>query len=94
MIEIPFTQYLRPDGRKVDVSIEVSDEVGTKAHAIIAAGYRFECEILTTGQVSVTITDDEADHAIEIVMNGPDIPVTVERLIMNFVIPTVEAKLL
>ena len=82
--EIPFTQYMRPDGRRVEISIERPEEICKKAEAIINAGYCFEIEVLTTGLVSMTISDDEADHDMEIVDNGPGVPVAVDRMINRF----------
>lgn len=84
MRPVPFTQYLRPNGRRTAVSIDMPNEIARQAAAIIAAGYRFECEELTTGQVSLTIADDDMDYAIEVVMNGPGVPEAVARLIGRF----------
>lgn len=82
---IPFTQYLRPDGERRSVSIDRPEEIERKALAIIQAGYVFECEELTTGYASLTITDPaEGDMAIEVVPNGPAVPDAVDRLIQNF----------
>ena len=68
---IPFTQYMTPNGRKEPVEINRSEEVEAKAHQIIASGFRFEIEILRTGQISMTITNDEdGDVAIEIASNN------------------------
>lgn len=80
---IPFTQYLFPNGRKVKVSIERPLEIATKAADIIASGKRFECEMLTTGDVSLTIADDDGDQDIEVVPNGPDVPAAVDRLVLR-----------
>jgi hypothetical protein len=51
---IPFTQYLRPYGAQRDVFIDMPPDVEAKAQALIAQGYRFDIEILTTGMVSMT----------------------------------------
>ena len=51
-MSIPFTQYLRPDGRKRAVEIDMSKEVEDLAKRFIAAGGRYECEELTTGHAS------------------------------------------
>lgn len=83
--EINFTQYLRPDGRAVPVRIARPVEIAAKAEAIIARGFRFECEQLSSGDVSLTITDpDEGDMDIEVVPNGPEVPAAVDRLIERF----------
>lgn len=80
---IPFTQYLLPDGKLENTGFVASDEVEAKALAVIQAGYRFECEILRTDQVSLTVFDkkEEVDVEIEIVENGPGVPLAVARLV-------------
>lgn len=83
---IPFTQYLRPDGRKQSVSIERPADIETRAQAIIDAGYSFECEELNTNPPRVSFTvasprEDEGDIAIKICVNGPDVPKTVDLLV-------------
>lgn len=56
MFEIPFTQYLRPNGRAVPVRWEcTSHEQEIKARALIDAGARFEVEQLQTGEASLTV---------------------------------------
>jgi len=85
---IPFTQYLRPNGRTTSVSIQRPDDVTTKAFALIGAGYRFEIEELVTGHVSMTVEypdhhelSGEAPLVHHLCMNGPDVPETVDTLI-------------
>lgn len=85
MGHIPFTQFILPDGHEKTVWIDRPEEIREKACAIMARGLRFECEILTTGDCSFTITDPEkGDLAIETCKNGPDVPGTVDRLISKF----------
>lgn len=83
---IPFTQFLRPDGRRRAVTIERPQDIEAKANKIIAAGYEFQCEELSTGQCSFTIFDphDEEDVAIEVCENGPHVPFAVDRLVSSF----------
>lgn len=82
---VPFTQYLRPHGERRDVFIEISPDIAAKAHAIIARGLVFECEELSSGEVSLTITDpEEGDLDIRVVPNGPGVREAVEDLIRNF----------
>ncbi len=86
MPEIPITQYKYPNGRKVLMDVDRPTEVWAKAMALIAQGFRFEAEVLqTTGEVSLTIADDEEDHAIVICSNGPEVLIAIDRLIMNFI---------
>ncbi len=81
---VEFTQYLLPDGKKRPTHIRVSNAAWKKAGEIVALGFCFECEILQTGQVSLTIADADGDHAIKICPNGPGVRETVERLILDF----------
>ena len=82
---IPFTQYMMPDGRRVPVTIERPAEVAALAQQFIDAGGRFECEMLSTGEISLTavgeIDGEEQDIAIELCGNGPDVPLAVDRLV-------------
>lgn len=86
---IEFTQYLLPDGRRTTSEIERGAEVEAKAREIIDAGYRFECEVLRTGHVSLTIADprEEEDVAIVVVPNGPGIGEAVDKLVSEFRMP-------
>lgn len=83
--EIPFTQYLLPDGRKRQTSIEVAPEVANKARSIIRCGLSFECELLITGQASFTITDpEEGDVDIRVIPNGPGVREAIEEMVRDF----------
>ncbi len=75
MRNIPFTQYLRPDGRRQEISIQVSDELGDLADGVLSDDrYAFEAEVLTDGSVSITCADqqEQEDIAISICPNAPD----------------------
>jgi predicted hotdog family 3-hydroxylacyl-ACP dehydratase len=84
-VTIPFTQFLRPDGRRRAVEFAGSAEIEAMAQAFIARGGWFECEELNTGQASLTacalVDDEPQDVAGQIVMNGPEVPAAVERLV-------------
>jgi hypothetical protein len=86
-MSIPFTQYLLPNGERRETSIERPSDIEAKAQAIIDAGFRFECEMLTTGAISLTISSGEDDVAMEVCTNGPAVLVAVDRLVTKFVIP-------
>lgn len=81
--EIPFTQYLMPDGRTREMLVAVPDHVYLQAKELMADGYEFEAEILMTGEVSLTVVDttEEEDIAIQICPNGPGIHGYIEKLI-------------
>jgi hypothetical protein len=87
---IPFTQYLRPDGAKRDVSIERPPEIEALAQRFIASGGRFECEELRTGEASLTAVKYDRDVAIKVVPNGPavlDAVDAVVRLSQDYLAP-------
>jgi hypothetical protein len=84
MPTIHFTQFMRPTGRPVEVSIDRPAPVVALAEHLIQRGYGFECEHLTTGEVSLTIVDEDGDHDIEVVSNGPDVPLAIDRMIERF----------
>lgn len=84
-MSVEFTQYLRPNGRKQLIYIELDEETEDKAEQIIAKGLTFECEVLSDDiTCSFTITDpEEGDLDIELCPNGPRVPDAVKRLIMR-----------
>lgn len=82
---IQFTQFLMPFGTPSPVSIDRPAPIADMADAIVARGYRFECEMLRTHEISLTITNDkEGDVAIEVVPNGPEVPIAIDRMIERF----------
>ncbi len=85
IMSVPFTQYLRPNGRKREISIDLPEEVEALARRFIEGGGWFEVEELTTGHVSLTacaIVDNEPqDIAIRVVPNGPGVAEAVEAII-------------
>lgn len=86
---IPFTQYLRPDGRKRPTSIDMPDEIEALAFSFIEAGGWFEVEELTTGHASLTachiVEGEPQDIAIRVVENGPPVVMAVEELVREAV---------
>lgn len=85
-MEIAFTQYMLPDGRTEPVTIDRPEDIGSMAGKILESGkHRFECEILTTNQVSVTCFDieEEEDIAIEISANGPAVLAAIDKMITD-----------
>ncbi len=85
-MEIAFTQFLMPDGRKRPMIIDRPDDIGEKARQLAVSGCRFEIEMLTTGQISMTVERDRSDGevdvlACEICSNGPPVLIAVDKLI-------------
>lgn len=85
MAKIHFIQYLRPRGQKSHVSIERPDHIAKAADNIVEHGFRFECEVLSNGMASLTISDDFDDYGHELVSaNSPAVPAAVDKLVTNF----------
>lgn len=84
-MSIPFTQYMMPDGRKTYHEVKRPPEIEEMAHRVIADGLRFESEVLSTGEVSITVFDPriEEDVAIEICPNGPEIRAATDKLVKD-----------
>jgi len=78
---ILFTQYLRPDGRRKETEIEMPEEVEKIAQRWIDSGGIFESEVLTTGHASFTAAKNGEDVAIQVCVNGSEVPAAVERLV-------------
>jgi hypothetical protein len=97
-VSIPFTQYLMPDGRKRDELVDRPSEIEALAQRFIAAGGKYECEVLGTGHVSITAChpnfDDEGDIAIKVCSNGPAVLAAVDEVVKNSVTWAQEKKLL
>jgi hypothetical protein len=81
---VTFTQFMRPDGRQVEVLTDMPDEVADLAAALQSRGYLFEIEVLTTGHVNADISDPGDEDRIlgaAFVPNGPDVPGALETMI-------------
>ena len=79
--EAQVMQFMRPDGRRNPTSTMLSDEVLPQYREMQSAGFRFESEVLRTGQVSVAISGDEDDADSEIVANGPKVRDAMEKML-------------
>ena len=72
-MKLPMKQYKMPDGRVGFTSVDIPDELKQKVSEITSHGLIFTCEILTTGNVALYISDEknEEDASCEIAENGP-----------------------
>ena len=88
-MSIPYTQFMLPDGRRVPKTMDRPEPIENRAQDIIEEGFEFQMEILTTGEVSMTIFDPykETDVAIQICDNGPAVPACLDMMIQEFDIP-------
>lgn len=85
-MEIQVTQYLLPDGRTRETSIDVPDSLAPKLKKIARAGLTIEAEILTSTEVSFTLACHKyaADYDILICTNGPGTRENLIKLIERF----------
>lgn len=86
-MSIKFTQYLMPDGRKQEVTIERDANVEQMANELIQLGYKFEIEMLRTGEISMTIehpsNEDGEPLVIRVIPNGPLVPIMVDDMVFE-----------
>jgi len=68
MPEVPFIQYIRPDGRRQPIMMDRPQGLYLKAMRLIEAGFSFTAEELPGGIVSLTCVDPEDEHDIAIVL--------------------------
>lgn len=86
---IAFTQYVLPHGERRALTFEASADVEALAGELVAAGYRFECEILRNGMVNVDCCGPALDGggdqclAMELCMNGPAVVGAVDRMVRS-----------
>ena len=72
-----------PNGRQRCEWIKRSADIEALAQKLIDFGWRFECEMLSTGEISLTIfaIEEEEDVCIEIIPNGLEVLDAVDRLV-------------
>ncbi len=80
------TQFMRPNGRQVEHSLEISDDCKDKYQEIIGCGLRLTAEQLGNGTVSQTIEADDFDFDI-CLTKGSDLDENkkaLEQMILRF----------
>lgn len=76
------TQFLYPNGRKQEITTKLPLEGLPAYEEMTKAGCHFEAEMLSTSEVSVTISNSNEDIAIRVVENGP----SVQRSMMDMLV--------
>lgn len=73
--EAQLTQFMRPNGTSKSVTTTLPIEVEPLYKSMLAAGCRLEAEVLTTDEVSVTVSNvvSEVDIDFSVTQNGPDV---------------------
>ena len=81
-----FTQFLFPDGRQTEVSIDMPPEIEAMARELEAKGCRFEIENNNDMIFMDCLRDDGYELTNQLAINGPAVPVAVERLVRDAVV--------
>lgn len=82
---IEITQYHLPDGRRTTETTTIADSLKDKYELIRKLGLSLTAEVLSTGNVSCTITDNElGDIDISLTKNGPEVQVGIEKMLARF----------
>lgn len=71
---VSVTQFTRPYRRAVEYVCELPYALEAEFRAMEQSGCRFEAEVLTTGEVSITITNEEEDVDIRIIPKSRNAP--------------------
>ena len=82
-VTVPVMQFLRPDGTERAATTKLPAEFADVIAQLHNAGCRFEAEMLTTGEVSITIADMERDLDIEVVPNGPEVQAAMLKILQR-----------
>ena len=92
---IPFTQYIRPNGRQRLVYTKdglYTENVYKKAQEIIDAGFWFEIEELPNEMISMTVTDHDDDWSRRVTYNTANVPINVVEMIEQFNIEEIKSR--
>ena len=85
MTEIPFTQFLRPNGERRQTFIDMPHRIALLARRFIEEGGTYTSEAMRGGMVSLcaefTLEGERQDIVCMVAQNGPGIERAVEQLI-------------
>lgn len=86
MPPIQVEAFIPPDGRRENITVDLDPDTFLKAEKILADGFVFQVEYLSTGEVSWTIAnlEEEEDVAFNIVASHVDATEAVTALIAGF----------
>ena len=72
--EVDVMQFVLPHGQQKPCKTDLPIATQEAYQDMLAHGCRFEAEVLTTGAVSVTISNADEDVDMSITDNGPAVP--------------------
>lgn len=78
------TQYMLPDGRRVPQHIALDASLQPRYDDLRACDCRIAAEVLTTGDVSVTLEHEEGDYNIRVVPNDDSVRRAIEEMLREF----------
>lgn len=84
MNTIEVIQFLRPNGQRQVITTEVSDEAFAKYQELRRLGCEVHAESLTTGEVSMTVSNGHDDIDIFVCQNGPPVIQNLEAMLKRF----------
>jgi len=80
-MSVSFTQYLRPNARTQEITINLAPEIEATAHALQERGCRFTAEVLSTGVCCFCCEFEGEDIAMQLSKNDETVIASVEQLI-------------
>lgn len=85
-MKVHFTQFLRPDGWRRDVSIDRPEDIGRAAQELIDAGCHLDIEELQTRDVSMSVEREDEEGETDVLsnrvcVNGPPVLTNVDEMI-------------
>lgn len=81
MIEVPFTEYRLPDGRRKQYTVQIPASLADKFEDLTKHNCRLVGERLTNGLVSLSIEHDLGDVLLELSLPGPPAVEALHKLI-------------
>lgn len=83
--EIPFTQFLLPNGRQRATSTFVGDLEFEAYKKLSSMGFRMTVEMLSNGIISQAIEDPElGDFDLQLSANNEEVPRALSKLLLRF----------
>lgn len=83
-MNLTVTQFMRPDGRRKSICLEIPDDCASKVKEIQARGCEIACEQLMTGEAAHYISHDEGNFAIDVTGSGKKAVAALLKMIRAF----------
>jgi hypothetical protein len=81
--EAMVTQFLQPNGLQIMATVDLPMSVKANYLDMLQCKCRLEAEIISTDEVSLTVTSEEYDVDIEVVGNGPVVIEALTRMLQR-----------